>query len=70
MLVVIDTIRADAVSAYGSVDLAPHRLELVDRFTRELEGFVQAAGVLEEASGEEPSPEAIEALRALGYIDG
>jgi arylsulfatase A-like enzyme len=55
--------------AEGS-DLAPHRPELVDRFTRELEGFVQAAGVFEEAPDEEPSPEAVEALRALGYIDG
>jgi arylsulfatase A-like enzyme len=55
--------------AEGS-DLAPHRPELVDRFTRELEGFVQAAGVLDGASDEKPSAEAIEALRALGYIDG
>ena len=52
-------------------DLAAHHPELVARFTRDLADFVGAAGLdgRERQPEELPGLEAIEALRALGYID-
>ena len=50
--------------AEGS-DLAPHRPELVDRFTRELEGFVQAAGVAGAAGGSTPGAATVTSITGL-----
>jgi arylsulfatase A-like enzyme len=52
-------------------DQAKYKPELVERFTSEIESYIEAAGLtgLQPTQPEELSEEAIEALRELGYID-
>lgn len=52
-------------------DLSSHQPDLVSRFSRDIEGFVAAAGLADPERRPEvlPSREQVEALRALGYID-